>query len=108
MFGKGSIHRKRQDSPDEHSDFTYTPVRTPQQMNSSHTFDMLELLSLSLGTVKRYAETWGYPYWIASEPLAIGPHKNFMGPVWTKEFMTLSLVLNELRKPESERLEWIV
>lgn len=56
---------------------------------------------------ERYARKWGYPLWIGRDGFLIGPQGKNQTALYTKQALVHSIISNELRKPASERLEWV-
>lgn len=70
--------------------------------------DSSQLYEASFRLMERYAKKWGYGFWIARHSILEGPQSNFTTGMWSKEALILSIMLDELRKPEGERLEWLL
>lgn len=59
----------------------------------------------SIKTWTNYAQKWGYPFWQGNETLVYGPPNNT--PMYSKQGLLLSIMLNEMRKPAGNRLKWL-
>lgn len=70
--------------------------------------DPEELYQRSLSLMERYADKWGYPFWIGRHELLEGPQGDGRTGMWSKQALVLSIMLDELRKPEGTRLEWLL
>ena len=54
----------------------------------------------ALQTHEHHNERFGYPMFVLRQPILEGP--------WSKPAYLLSILLDELRKPDDERLKWLL
>lgn len=104
VIGKGARMGKR--SVDEQNKATLTMYNDKiGQENASEPIDPYQL---ALQVRQQYCERWRYPLWIGTTGFVKGPEERRITPTYTKQAMALSVILDEIRKPEKERLEWIL
>jgi len=62
--------------------------------------DLTSLYERSLATHTEHAKLHGYPFFVARQEI--------LPTAWTKHAYILSVILQEMAKPEEERLEWLM
>ena len=62
----------------------------------------------TIGVNRQYAMKWGYPHWLSRQSFLTGPQGDRQTAMYTKQGVVLSVILDELRKPEDQRLDWLL